>query len=240
MNRKVILELPNQQKIIPNAVIGELRIRVRKVSPNKKLFEALTVLEENNLPLPRFDLLDKLIVNEDGSRNDKVCNALQSEYGISDLWTGPIFAHEKPNTKIESIIYREYPNGAKRRIITLEDIRGEANLIQAYPKDKLLIPGKHFTYKMKNGVLEFEFDQQDLIAHELPVEDGKYPDGYWPTNKLTGLPDPNGKGPQRKAYFWNYDSAISAVFRWLGDNYDGVSLYSYYSPRGVLEIAQDA
>ncbi len=236
----VLLEPIQKPKEIPEGVAEELDIRVRQVSPPKKLFEALQVLEENNLPLPRFDLADKLIVKEDGSRNHEVCNALQKQYSISNLWTGPIFAHEAPNTKIKSTIYREYPNGEKRRIITLKDIKGEANLIQAYPKDKLLIPGKDFTYKMTNGVLEFEFDQQDLIAHELPVKDGQYPDDYYPTNELTGLPDPNGKGPIRRAWVWNTNSAVSAVDRWLGGSYFDVGLNDYGGPRGVLEITQDA
>jgi len=231
--------IPTKPKIITEGVRNELgKIRVRCLSPNEKLFEAYKLFKAAKIPFSSNVLVDKMIVNEDGSRNNEVCNALQAEYGISDLWCN-IFAHEAPNTKIGEVIEREYLNGETRRIITSEDLRDAENIVFAL-KD-LLIPGKDFEMKMKNGVLEIMFDPKnnDLINfHELPVEAGKYVNRMCSTNLLTGIPDPNGKGPKRYGYFWSENSAVSAVYRCL-DNFYGVNLGLYY-PRGVLEIKQDA
>ncbi len=237
----LILEPTQKPKVIPNGVreeLGEIRVRCR--SPNAGLFEAYKLLRDVEMPFPSNVLTDKMIVKEDNSRNAEVCNAIQAEYNISDLWCN-IFTHERPNTKIGEVIEREYPNGEKRRIITLEDIRGAENIVQIF-KDGLM-PGKDFEMSMKNGVLEITFDPKNknlINFHELPVKDGQYPDDYYPTNELTGLPDPNGKGPIRYAWFWNTNSAVSAVSRWLDYDCDYVDLGYYYDPRGVLEITQDA
>ncbi len=236
----LMMEPTNTPKVIKNAINGQINIRVRQVSSNVNLFKALQVLEENKLPLLHYNVLYNLFINTDGSKNKCMFNAIQSEYQISDLWCGPIFAHEAPNTPLGEVIESEYPNGEKRRILTLKEIRGQANLIQTYPKDRILIPGEDFTYKMKNGVLEFEFNPKDLIAHELPLEQGEYvgaTNNKYPTNLLTGLPDPNGRGPKRRAWLCGRNSAIGALNFWL-DKDDGVGLYlgKEYSDRGILDI----
>ena len=238
MRGKVILKPLGQGKekiIIPNALregVGD--IEVRCVSPYKTLFQTLELCKAEEIPLAPHRLAGELLVNENGSRNDEVCDAIIAEYNISSFWCN-IFAQNPPDTPIEKKIERKYPNGEIRRILTKEDIIGEMNKIQV-SKDGL-IPGKHFGYRMTNGVLEFSFKRGDLNIHELPVKNGRYLNGEYPTNLLTGLPDPNGKGPKRKVWFWEDTTAISAIVRWLDSIfYEKIDLNVYQDPRGVLEI----
>ncbi len=229
--------LRKEPKIFTDKIEGS-SIGVRCLSQDESVFSTLQLLEERNLPLPRLDLADKLLVGKDGSKNIEVCSAIYKTYKIVDFWCGPFLAYNPPNTKIGEVIERIYPDGKKRRIITPEDIRGEANLILS-SRDGL-IPGKDFSYKMKNGVLELEFDPKDFITHKLPVDNTMYIPGLHPTNEVTGLPDPNGKGPKREVRFWRGNSAVSLVVRGINSHdYLNLNESEYYFTKAVLEFTQE-